>query len=52
MAYYSDELITKLKKARSLEEIAALLKADGQDEARAEKLWKEVKDLHTSFRVA
>lgn len=43
MSNYSDELVVKLKKAKSLEEVIELLKADGQDIAEAEKLWGEIK---------
>ena len=46
MAELSNELIAKLKKAQSLEEVTELLKADGQDVALAERLWKEIEDLH------
>ena len=46
MAELSNELIAKLKRAQSLEEVTELLKADGQDVAQAEKLWKELEDLH------
>ena len=46
MADYSDELKAKLNKARSAEEVTELLKADGQDVAQAERLWKEIEDLH------
>ncbi len=43
MSNYSDELVVKLKKAKSLEEVTELLKADGQDIAEAEKIWGEIK---------
>ena len=45
MADFSNELIAKLKKAQSLEEITGLLEADGQDVAEAEKIWKEIEHL-------
>ena len=40
MTEISNELRAKLSKAKSMDEIAELLKADGQDEALAEKIWK------------
>ena len=43
---YSHELIAKLKKAQSPEEVAELLKTDGQDEALAEQLWSELSRNH------
>ena len=46
MADYSNELIAKLKKAQSLEEVTELLKADSQDEAQAEKIWGELARIH------
>ena len=48
MAELSNELIAKLKKAQSLDEVTELLKADGQEVAQAEKIWKELEDLHES----
>ena len=45
MADYSNELIAKLKKAQSVEEVTGLLKADGQDDSQAEKIWKELETL-------
>ena len=45
MAELSKELIAKLKKAKNIEEVAALLKAYGQDEALAEEIWKEIEDF-------
>ena len=39
---YSNELITKLRKAASKAEVAELLKAEGQDETLAERIWKEL----------
>lgn len=45
MPELSKELIAKLKKAKNIEEIIELLKADGQDEAPAEKIWKEIEAL-------
>ena len=46
MADYSNEMIAKLKRAQSPEEVAELLKAEGQDAAQAERLWKEIEHLH------
>ena len=46
MAELSNELITKLKRAHSLEEVTELLKTDGQDEAQAEKIWQEIEHMH------
>lgn len=46
MAELSNELKAKLKQAQSLEEVTGMLQAAGQDVARAEKLWKELEDLH------
>lgn len=46
MAEYSNELIAKLKKAKSLEEISGLLRAECQDEKAAERLWKELQMMH------
>ena len=43
----STELIEKLKKAQSLEEVTELLKAEGRDDLSAEKLWKDFSSLHT-----
>lgn len=43
---YSHELIAKLKKAQSPEEVAELLKTDGQDEALAEQFWSELSRNH------
>ena len=42
MAKYSAELFSKLKEARSQEDIAALLGAAGKDAAQAEEIWNEV----------
>ena len=46
MADYSNELVAKLKKAQSLEEVTELLNADGQDPADAGKIWNELVTLH------
>lgn len=46
MSEFSNELIAKLKNAKSLEEVTELLRANGEDEANAEKLWKELETLH------
>ena len=46
MAELSNELITKLKRAHSLEEVTELLKADGLDVAQAEKIWQEIEHMH------
>ena len=45
MADYSNELIAKLKKAQSLEEVTGILEAGGQDVSKAEKLWDEIKTM-------
>ena len=45
MEKLSADLIEKLKKAQRQEEVAELLKADGQDTALAERLWKELEAL-------
>ena len=45
MAELSVEIIAKLKKANSIEEVTELLKADGQDENEAQKIWKELENL-------
>ena len=45
MAKLSDELISKLKRAKDLDEVKTLLKAEGQDEALAGKIWKEIETL-------
>ena len=42
MANLSGELIAKLLKAQNMEETAALLKAAGEDETQAERLWNEI----------
>ena len=42
MAEISDELKAKLLRAQSAGEAAELLKADGQDETQAERLWDEL----------
>ena len=42
MAEYSIELKGQLKQAQSVEELAELLKANGQDVSEAEKLWNEL----------
>ena len=42
MAGFSPDLIAKLENAQSVEEAAELLKADGQDETQAERLWQEL----------
>ena len=48
MTEISNELKAKLSKAQSVEEIAGLLKADGQDEALAEKIWRELEAARAS----
>lgn len=48
MAELSNELRLILMKAGSLNEVIELLKADGQDETHAEKLWHEIEQLHAS----
>ena len=45
MEKQSTDLIKKLKDAQSPEEVSELLKADGQDTAPAERLWKELEAL-------
>ena len=45
MAKYSDELVAKLKRAKSVEEVVALLKTEGQDVEQAGKIWKEIETL-------
>ena len=42
MAEFSTELSAKLKRVKSVDEVRELLKADGQDENLAEKVWKEI----------
>ena len=51
MAELSNELIAKLKKAQSLEEITGLLEADGQDVAEAEKTWYRNLPLPREYRA-
>ena len=45
MAEFSYELISKLKKAKSREEVEALLKADGQDLALTDEVWSKAEEL-------
>ena len=50
MPEYSDELLLKIEKAENAEEIAQLLKADGQevDEKTVERFWAEVTRMRES----
>ena len=45
MAEFSFELRSKLKKAESREEVEALLKADGQDTALTDEVWRKAEEL-------
>ena len=45
MAQFSNELTSKLKKAASREEVEALLKAEGQDAALTDEVWKKAEEL-------
>ena len=47
MAEFSNELISKLKKAKDREEVFKLLKAAGQDTAAADKIWKELEGMRS-----
>ena len=48
MAEFTSEQIEALKNAQSLEELTALLKADGQDESAAEEAWTELEARRAS----
>ena len=45
MEKLTNELLAKVKKAQSLEEVKDILKADNKDESIAEQLWKELEHV-------
>lgn len=42
----SNELVAKLKKAKSHDEVASILKAEGMTDADSALLWKELEKMH------